>query len=175
MTKLNPQQEKFCNKYIECGNASEALRYAYSCKKHTDKSVWERSSTLLSSIKVQSRVKELQDELRAKSDITKERIMDELKVILNAKITDYLTFDGSKIVFKNFNSLTEAHIKAIESIKQGKYGIELKLHGKPWTIDRICKMLGLDTPTKHEHTGKDGESLFNDFSKEDLINIITDD
>jgi phage terminase small subunit len=29
MGKLTIKQEKFCNKYLECGNASEAYRYAY--------------------------------------------------------------------------------------------------------------------------------------------------
>lgn len=73
--KLSVKQENFCNYYIECGNASEAYRRAYSCKGWKDKSVWEKASSLLSDVKVQSRVAELQDELKKKSDITKEEIL----------------------------------------------------------------------------------------------------
>jgi len=56
--------------------------------------------------------------------------------------------------------LTERQIKAIESIKKGKGGIELKLHGKSWTIDRICKMLGFDAPTKTALTNGAGDDIF---------------
>lgn len=30
----------------------------------------------------------------------------------------------------------------IESIKHGKYGLEIKLHGIDWSIEKICKHLG---------------------------------
>ena len=72
MAKLTVKQEKFVNRYLECGNASEAYRYAYDCSKMTDKSVWESASSLLSDVKVASRVKELQNVMQSKSDITKE-------------------------------------------------------------------------------------------------------
>ena len=74
MKRLTQKQENFCNYYIECGgNASEAYRRAYSCDKWKDKSVWEKASALLDDVKVQSRVRELQEEQKVKSDITKER------------------------------------------------------------------------------------------------------
>lgn len=146
--KLTIKQENFCNKYIETGNASEAYRFAFSCAKMKDKTVWEIASRLLNKVKVSARIKELQDELKQKSDISKDRILDELTAILDSKITDYVNFDGNIITFKAFNILTEKKIKAIESIKEGKNGIELKLHGKSWTIDRICKMFGYDAPIK---------------------------
>lgn len=49
---LTIKQEKFCNKYLECGNASEAYRYAYNCLKMSDNSVWCNASQLLSDTKV---------------------------------------------------------------------------------------------------------------------------
>lgn len=116
--------------------------------------------------KVAVRVESLQAELKAKSDITKERILDELSAILDSNITDYLDFDGVFIAFKPSCDWTEKQAKAVEGIKQGRNGIELKLHGKSWTIERICKMLGFDAPTKNELTGKDGKELIppTDFS-----------
>ena len=148
--KLTAKQEKFCNLYIELGNASEAYRQAYDCSKMKDKSIWEKASELLTHVKVSSRVRELQSEVKARSDIDKDRIIAELKNILDAKITDYVDFDGNSLKFKDFSKLTEAQIKAIESIKEGRSGIELKLHGKSWTIERLCKMLGFDAPEKKE-------------------------
>lgn len=157
--KLTIKQEKFCNAYIETGNASEAYRTAFSCSKMKDETINRNAFDLLNNNKIATRVKELQDELKAKSDLTKERVLSELEAILDSKITDYLDFDGIFISFKPFSDLTEKQIKAIESIKEGKHGLELKLHGKSWTIDRICKMLGYDAPIRGELTGKDGKDL----------------
>ncbi len=45
--------------------------------------------------------------------------------------------------FKTFDKLTEEQKMCIESIKQNRYGeIELKLHGKEWTIEKINKHIG---------------------------------
>jgi phage terminase small subunit len=170
---LTIKQEKFCNKYLECGNASEAYRFAYDCSKMSDDSVWCNASQLLSDTKVTQRVKELQTELQKASDISKERVLEELGAILEARITDYVNLvtervplpqskrdkkagvpveytEVQKLVFKDFDQLTDRQVRAIESIKEGKNGIELKLHGKSWTIERISKMLGYDAPEKKE-------------------------
>ena len=157
--KLTLKQEAFCNYYIETGNASEAYRRAFCCAKMKPAVVNVKAVELLSNGKVSVRVKELQDELKKKSDLSKERILNELKCILDSKITDYVDLKDCKLIFKDFDELTESQIKAIESIKQGKNGLELKLHGKSWTIEQICKMLGYDAPTKQEVTGKDGKDL----------------
>lgn len=156
---LTVKQEAFCNYYIETGNASEAYRRAFCCQKMQEKTIWERASVLLAKDKVRARVKELQEELKGKSDLSKERILHELKCIVNAKISDYVELKNGVLKFKDFDELTEEQIKAIESVKEGRAGIELKLHGKAWTIERICKMLGYDAPVKQEITGKDGKDL----------------
>ena len=166
---LTVRQEKFVNRYLECGNASEAYRYAYDCSKMKDKTVWEKASTMLSKDKVKARVDQLQAELQKVSDITKERILTELEAILDARITDYLEFDGRVIRFKDFKTLTDKQVKAIESIKEGKNGIELKLHGKSWSIERICKMLGFDAPEKREV-----KNTFGSMSDEELDAQITE-
>ena len=69
--KLSVKQENFCNYYIECGNASEAYRRAYSCSNMKDESINRKAIELLNNGKITARVKELQEELKKKSDITK--------------------------------------------------------------------------------------------------------
>jgi hypothetical protein len=105
---------------------------------------------MLTRVDIKSRVASLQAEVRAKSDITKERVLGELEAIMDSKISDYLDFDGLFLKFKPFSELTDKQIRAVEAIKETKYGVELKLHGKNWTIERICKMLGFDAPIKGE-------------------------
>lgn len=145
---LTPKQEKFIDKYLECGNASEAYRFAYDCSKYSEEAVWVNASKLLKNAKVLLMMKEKQAALREKGQITKEQVLDQLRCIMFADIRDYVDFDGVMISFKDFSKLTDDQAKAIESIKQGRNGIELKLHGKNWSIERICKMLGFDAPTQ---------------------------
>ncbi|MDP2335345.1 MAG: terminase small subunit [Bacteroidota bacterium] len=140
--KLTPKQAEFCSQYlIHLNGKQAAIRAGYSAL-----TAESQASRLLSKVKVQSKITSLREKARQKVDITKQEIISELAAILRANIRDYMTFDGKKIEFKSFDELTETQLKAIEGIKQTKNGIELKLHGKSWSIDRICKILGFDLP-----------------------------
>lgn len=152
--KLTAKQELFAQNYIKTGNASEAFRLSYDAKNMTTKSIWEKSCVLLKNVKVAERVNELQQELNKKHDLSKERILEELDCIMNANIKDYVHWDGEELKFKPFDLLTDEQSRAIESIKMGRNGLELKLHGKSWTIERICKMLGYDAPVKVDNSVK---------------------
>lgn len=203
--KLTHKRELFANYYVECGgNASEAYRRAYAAEKMTDKQIWEEASKLMNNPKVAQRVKELQSEIKEKSNLSKKRVLNELEAIMDARITDYVTLETIEVCkpmtlteileadelgtppetewkqvlrFKDFTELTDRQVKAIESVKEGRNGIELKLHGKSWTIERICKMLGYDAPDKIAQTDTDGNPVgnapvehvvtFRDFSKKE--------
>lgn len=147
---LTPKQENFCNYYLETGNASEAYRKAYSCERMKDDTINRNAFSLLNSNKIATRVQLIQNELKKTSDIKKEAILEELSCIAFSDIRDYVFFDGTNIKFKPFDELTDRQAKAIEGIKYTKEGIELKLHGKSWTIDRICKILGFDAAIKQD-------------------------
>ncbi len=142
MSRLTPKQKAFCQQYlIDLNGKQAAIRAGYSaCTAEF------QASRLLSLVKVQQFLQQLQAEARKRTDITKDEILAELANILRAKITDYLDFDGRKIKFKDFSALSKGQIKAVESIKETRHGIELKIHGKAWTIERICKILGFDSP-----------------------------
>ncbi len=144
--KLSVKQEKFCNYYIECGNASEAYRRAYSCSNMKDESINRKAIELLNNGKITARVKELQEELKRKSDITKEEVLNMLKSFMYADIRNFLTIKNGNVIFKDSEDWTDEMAMQVESVKQGKEGIEIKLNGRTWTIQRICKMLGFDSP-----------------------------
>lgn len=144
--KLSVKQENFCNYYIECGNASEAYRRAYSCSNMKDESINRKAIELLNNGKITARVKELQEELKKKSDITKEEVLSMLKNFMYADIRNFLTIKKGNVIFKDSEDWTDEMAMQVESVKQGKEGIEIKLNGRTWTIQRICKMLGFDSP-----------------------------
>lgn len=139
---IKARQEEFCRQYlIDLNGKQAAIRAGYSAR-----TAEFQASRLLSNVKVKQNLQKLQAEARTKSDITREEVLSELGAIIRAKITNYMTFDGGRIVWKDFSTLPEAQIKAIEGIKETRHGIELKLHGKSWSIERICKILGFDSP-----------------------------
>ena len=90
---LTPKQEKFCNTYIETGNASEAYRSAYNCSKMKPETINRKAKELLDNGKITARITDLQDELKEISDIKKERLLYELKALLEATAFDFLEFD----------------------------------------------------------------------------------
>ena len=162
---MTPKQEKFCNIYHETGNASEAYRSAYSCKFSKETTVNRKACALLKKGNIRARVDQMQQELRKASEITKEMVLEELSAIAFADIRDYLWFDGFTVRFKPFSELTPRQAKAIESVKQTKAGIELKLHGKSWSIERVCKLLGFEAP-------RDIKLLFDKMDEGDIDQII---
>lgn len=143
---LTPKQEKFCNYYIECGNASEAYRRAYSCGNMKDETVNRMSFDLVNNRKIATRIKELQDEMKKKSDITKDEVLRMLRNIMYADIRDFLTLKDGVLKFKDSSEWSDDMAMQVESIKQTRDGIEIKLNGRAWSIQRICKMLGFDAP-----------------------------
>ena len=77
--KLTIKQEKFCNLYIEIGNASEAYRQSYNCEKMKPESVNIKAFELLNNGKITLRIDELRSELAERHDITKDTLITELE------------------------------------------------------------------------------------------------
>ena len=143
---LTPKQEKFVNKYLECGNASESYRLVYNTANMKPSSVQRKAKELLDDGKITARVKEIQKKQERKSDITRGDIIYFLKNIMYADIRDFISIKGGKVTFKDSSEWTDGMAMQVESVRQTREGIELKLNGKAWTVQRLCRMLGLDEP-----------------------------
>ncbi len=162
---LTLKQEIFCKEYVKCDNKSQAYRIAYNTSGMTDKSVHEKASELSKNVKVMSRIQELQNiasEVAEKEfRIDSKEILGHLNILRKSRIDEYVDFveiiknigidekTGEPIKvserilqFKPFEELTEEQLMCIESIKDTRNGIELKLHGKDWTIEKIAKHIG---------------------------------
>lgn len=165
MSKLTIKQENFCNYYIESGNASEAYRRAYSCKKMKDETVTENASRLLNNSKVTARVSELQSDLKSRSDITKEEAVKELANIVRVNPLDYIEISADAeievkengdiissnkqtVLVKDLSDLTIEQQRCIKSISPVRGGIKIEFESKISAIDRLSKMLGWDEALK---------------------------
>lgn len=86
--KLTPKQEKFAQKYVELGNASDAYREAYDVGGCTPKSINEMACTALSNnIKIISRVDEIRKELAERNKVTVDSISKQLEDIIQLATT----------------------------------------------------------------------------------------
>ena len=78
---LTPKQERFCQKYIETGNASEAYRQSYDSKNMQPDTIHTAAQQLLDNYKVIEMVDELQNVHKNNHNITIESITAELEKV----------------------------------------------------------------------------------------------
>jgi hypothetical protein len=86
--KLNGKQEVFAQSIANGMNQTDAYRASHTASKMTNKSLWEKSSSLAAQVKVRSRIEELKKELSSKLLWTREK---SVKVL-----ADIAEDDGSK-------------------------------------------------------------------------------
>ncbi|MEI6865552.1 terminase small subunit [Flavicella sp.] len=159
------KKEMFSTEYVQLDDASKAYRRAYNTAKMKDKTVNEAASRLLKDSKVAARVKGLKEiaaEIAEKEfRIDSKELLGHLNILRKSRIDQYVDFvqisvpvgideetqqtvckTESVLQFKPFEELTEEQLMCVESIKDTRNGIELKLHGKDWTIEKIAKHIG---------------------------------
>jgi phage terminase small subunit len=162
--KLTAKQERFCYEYCIDLNATQAsIRSGYSIK--TAKVIGYEN---LTKPYIQSRVKEMQDNLAETCGITAMRIIKEHQKIA--------FFDAGKLrdgwmKLKEFEALSDEDKSCIQEIstketkqKVGKIvqtetWVKIKTYDKQKSLDSITDILGLKAPTRTELTGKDGKPL----------------
>jgi len=157
--ELTLKEEKFCQEYIKTGNCTEAYKASYDCENVTDESINQLAYRTYQKVKIRLRIKELMKPLDKKFRIELTDIQKQLDAIINSDIRDYVSFKNGVIKIKNFDELTDQQALAIEKIKYTQAGIELCLHGKSWSIDRICKLMGYDKPIKVAETDTEGNNI----------------
>lgn len=166
---LTIKQEKFCNKYLECGNASEAYRYAYDCSKMSDNSVWCNASQLLADTKVVQRLEYLKSHLAEASGITALQIIREHQKIA---FSDATRIRNGWMSLKKFESLTDDEKACIRSVetKQTKRTtpmgdevideqVKITCYDKQKALDSIVSMLGYNAPEKIANTDSKGNDI----------------
>lgn len=79
MRPLTQKQENFCLKYVECGNASEAYRYAYSTENMKPETVNRNAAFLMGSNKILTRVEEICQQHARRHKLTVDDLLAELE------------------------------------------------------------------------------------------------
>jgi phage terminase small subunit len=139
---LNPRQEAFCQEYLKDLNATQAAaRAGYS--DHPD-SANVQGSRLLANAKVQERVAELMKERAKRTEVSADRVIEELAAIGFSKL------DAAGIIAEA-KKLLDNEIDPRALTRMG-YSDKIK------ALELLGKHLKLFTE-KHEHSGPDGAPI----------------
>ncbi|BFH71224.1 terminase small subunit [Paenibacillus dendritiformis] len=177
---LTAKQKAFVQEYLIDLNATQAaIRAGYSAK--TARKIGQEN---LTKPDIQKAIQEAMDARAKRTEITADRVLQELAKIGFANITDYLRVSTSERVVER-NTVTDAEgnetivpifdmvqsvelfdtdgidrvkMDAVAEICETKYGISLKLHDKVSALEKIGRHLGM-FKDKVELAGQDGGPL----------------
>lgn len=171
--KLTDKQEAFVQELVKGKSQREAYRIAYpSSIKWKDEIVDQAACRLLKNGKVLARYNEINDRLIKEAedecifdakrwltevvaiatvdvtDIAKVETRNRLKYVWDEELQDYVAKEYADVLdqyvlLKDTDELTIAQRKAIKSIKQGKYGIEIELYPKDKSLEMLGRKLGI--------------------------------
>jgi len=161
---LTDKQKAFCEEYIVDLNATQAAVRAGYSKKTAD----VQGPRLLGNVRVAEEIERLKEARSKRTQITADRVLEELATIGYSKITDYLEVVEKDVVvgykkddkgqhdyeqpiirtkkvveIKETEEMDPEAIKAVSEIKQGANGISLKLYDKPSALEDIGRHLGM--------------------------------
>ena len=164
MAKLTDKQKRFIDEYIIDLNATKAYKAAYP-KITKDETAASASVRLLRNVKVQEYLKERQNALQERTEITQDRVLLELakiafsngadfaqvvtkpykKRVYNHDDEGYVTKDVYEqfVELKDTASLHPDKMAAISAIKETKYGISVESCDKVKALELIGRHLGM--------------------------------
>lgn len=140
MAKCTPKQKRFIDEYlIDMNGTQAAIRAGYS-----QRTARHIAMELLAKPHIQALLQEKQRRLQIKTEITAERVLNEIAAIAFADSADYAqATDDLNVHIVPTKDLTETQRKAIASIKAGRNGVEVKTHDKIRALELLSKHLGL--------------------------------
>lgn len=152
---MTEKQKIFADEYLIDLNATRAYKVAYPRVKN-DEVAAAAATRLLRNVKVAAYISERMQERQKRTEVTQDRVIEELAAIAFAKATDFVQISHGNVILTDTSKLSENQIKAIAGIKEGKNGIELKLNDKEKALELLGWHLGM-FKDKLEVTGLEAE------------------
>lgn len=139
---MTEKQKIFADEYLIDLNATRAYRKAYPSVRK-DETAAQAGSRMLRNVKVAGYIAERMQARQERTEITQDKVLEELAAIAFARATDYAEVKDDQVIIKDTSGLSENQIKAIAGIKQGKFGIEVKLSDKEKALELLGRHLGM--------------------------------
>ena len=139
---LTEKRKLFADEYLIDLNASRAYRVAYPRVKDGDTAA-AAASRLLKIKDVSEYISVRMQERSERTEITQDRVLNELASIAFAKATDYAEVRDGQVIIKNTADLSDTMVRAIAGIKEGRNGVEIKLNDKGKALELLGRHLGM--------------------------------
>jgi len=157
--KLNPKQLMFCSEYVIDFNGTQAaIRAGYS-----KKTARQIADQLLTKLDIQAKIQSLTQKVIDNNEDKKQTILDNLNLMVNLNALEFIEIKTKTVTKQNKKGepfsyeIDYLEIKpgcdgrAIQSIKMGMFGIELKFHDKNRAIELLGKHLGMFSSDEEEN------------------------
>lgn len=140
MAKLTAKQQRFVDEYLIDLNATQAaIRAGYS-----EKTAFSIETENLRKPLIQKAIQQRKQAREQRTEITQDRVIQELAAIGFARATDYAKIvPGGGVDFVSTEELTESQKAAVVSIKETQNGTEIRLADKLKALELIGKHLGM--------------------------------
>lgn len=143
---MTEKQKIFADEYLVDLNATRAYKVAYPSVKK-DETARVNGSRMLTNANVSEYISERMEERQKRTEVTQDRVVQELAAIAFARATDYVTIrangPAALVVVKSTEDLSEEQVRAIAGIKEGANGIEIKLNDKEKALELLGRHLGM--------------------------------
>lgn len=150
MAKLTAKQMRYVEEYLVDLNATAAaIRAGYS-----KKTAYSLGQRLLKNVEVKKAIHKAMQDRQRRTNITQDRVLEELAAIGFAKATDYAQVTGEIVTIRSTGDLTPEQAAAIAGIEAGRYGVRLKLHDKVRALELLGKHLGMFDGNGEERDGE---------------------
>jgi len=139
---MTEKQKIFADEYLIDLNATRAYRVAYPSVKK-DETAAAAAARMLRNVKVAAYIQERMQERQKRTEITQDRVLQELAAVAFAKGTDYAEIKNERVRIKDTEELDEQQARAIAGIEEGKFGIKVKLNDKEKALELLGRHLGM--------------------------------
>ncbi|MBU3205587.1 terminase small subunit [Clostridium algidicarnis] len=186
MSKLTPKQKIFVDEYLVDLNATRAYKVAYpNCKK--EETAAQAGSRLLRNVKVKEHIDKRMKDREKRTEVTQDKVLQELAKIGFADIKDYLEYKTAKTVVQhdengepvidyqqivNVIDSKEVDTSVIQEVSIGKDGtFKFKLYDKQKALVDIGKHLGMFTDKVEVKGNLSVNNPFEGLTTEQLLKI----
>jgi phage terminase small subunit len=140
MAKLNDRQKKFCEEYLIDLNATQAAKRAG----YSERTAYSKGQQLLKKVEIQEYLQHRRKDQQIRTEITQDRVLQELASIGFARGTDYaqVTKFGT-VALTPTDQLSKDQKAAVTGVKETKDGVEIKLADKVKALELLGKHLGM--------------------------------
>lgn len=146
---MNARQKRFVAEYLIDLNATQAATRAG----YAEKTAYSQGQRLLKHVEVAAAIEKSKAKRADRTEITADRVLEELARIAFANSGDFFDWGPSGITVRDKAELTRAQQAVVAEVSQTKTDsggtIRVKLHDKIGALDKLFRHLGLEVK-KHE-------------------------